>query len=104
VTRSKDGDKTWSKSAQIDVSDIGWGSPFGKILTLPDSHMLMAVYGGPVRASGAKLPDTDNSYLYRSTDNGKTWKRFATLGRNGFNETALVRLASGKFLAAMRTH
>jgi hypothetical protein len=103
VTRSKDGGKTWSKSTQIDVSDIGWGSPYGKMVTLPDGAMLMAVYGGPVRASGEKVPESDNSYLYRSADNGKTWKRFATVGRKGFNETALVRLASGKFLAAMRT-
>jgi hypothetical protein len=103
VTRSADGGKTWSESAQIDVPDIGWGSPYGRILTLPDGAMLMAVYGGPVRKPGEKAPDDDYSYLYRSTDLGKTWKRFATPGRKGFNETALVRLASGKLLAAMRT-
>jgi hypothetical protein len=103
VTRSADGGKTWSASAPIDVSDIGWGSPYGKILTLPDGALLMAVYGGPVRAAGAPAGDVNSSYLYRSTDNGATWKRFATPGPKRFNETALVRLASGKLLAAMRT-
>jgi hypothetical protein len=103
VTRSEDGGKTWGEPDSIDVSDIGWGSPFGKILTLADGTMLMAVYGGPVRAPGQKVADSDNSYLYRSTDNGKTWKRYATIGSKGFNETGLVRLASGKLLAAMRS-
>jgi hypothetical protein len=106
VTRSQDDGKTWSESRPIDVSDIGWGSPFGKMLTLADGTMLLAIYGGPVRASGEKAPDTiedkdNHSYLYRSTDNGKTWKRYATIAHR-FNETALVRLASGKLLAAMR--
>jgi hypothetical protein len=103
VTRSQDGGKTWSESAQIDVSDIGWGSPYGRILTLPDGTMLMPVYGGPVRRPGEKAEDSDHGYLYRSTDDGKTWKRYATPGPGRFNETALVRLASGKLLAAMRT-
>ncbi len=103
VTRSEDGGNTWSQSIPIDVSDIGWGSPYGKILTLKDGTMLMALYGGPVRAPGEKAPDTDNSYLYSSTDHGKTWKRYATPGPKRFNETALLRLASGKLLAAMRS-
>lgn len=83
--------------------DIGWGSPYGKILTLADGTMLMALYGGPIRASGEKVADSDNSYLYRSSDSGKTWKRYATVGSKGFNETALVFLTSGKLLAAMRS-
>jgi photosystem II stability/assembly factor-like uncharacterized protein len=103
VTRSRDGGKTWSESSQIDVSDIAWGSPYGKILTQPDGTMLLALYGGPVRTPGQKVADSDNSYLYRSTDNGRTWKRYATIGASRFNETALLRLASGKLLAAMRS-
>jgi hypothetical protein len=104
VTRSQDSGKTWSEPEEIDVSDIGWGSPFGKILTLPDSSMLMNVYGGPARRPGDKVASAeDNSYLYRSTDQGRTWKRYAQPGPRRFNETALVRLPSGTILAAMRT-
>jgi hypothetical protein len=103
VIRSEDGGKTWGESLPIDVSDIGWGSPYGKILTMSDGAVLLAMYGGPVRAPGEKVADSDNSYLYRSTDNGKTWKRYATISPKGFNETALVRLASGKLRAAMRS-
>jgi hypothetical protein len=103
VTRSSDGGKTWSDSTEVDVADIGWGSPYGRILTLADGSMLMPIYGGAIRKPGEQAPDTDNSYLYRSSDNGKTWQRFSTPGPKRFNETAIVRLASGKLLAAMRT-
>jgi hypothetical protein len=103
VTRSADGGKTWSEPAEIDVADIGYGSPYGKILTMPDGPMLMNVYGGPVQEPGKNIPSPDNSYLYRSEDHGKTWKRFANPGKDRFNETGLVRLKSGTILAAMRT-
>lgn len=106
VTRSGDGGKTWTEPKEIDVSDIGWGSPFGKILTLPDGTLLMAVYGGPVQRPGQKKTTRreDHSYIYRSTDNGKSWTRFSECSRGAqFNETALLRLPSGKILAAMRS-
>ena len=105
VTRSADGGKTWSEPTELDVSGIGWGSPYGKILTLPDGTLLMAIYGGPQRRPGAKAARReDHSYLYRSTDNGKTWTRYAECSSGAqFNETALVRLPSGRLLAAMRS-
>lgn len=108
VTRSRDGGQTWEDPRPIDVSDISWGSPYGKILTMPDGSLWMAIYGGPIRRPGDPLSLTtgpNRSYLYQSTDHGKTWRRFAgPIGgqRRQFNETALVRLPSGKLLAAMR--
>ena len=105
VTHSTDGGKTWSEATELDVSDIGWGSPYGKMLSMPDGAILMAVYGGPVRPAGQQgAKREDHSYLYRSTDHGKSWSRCAECSRGGqFNETALVRLPSGKILAAMRS-
>jgi len=108
VTRSGDGGRTWEEPRQIDVSDISWGSPYGKMLRLSDGSLLMAVYGGPVRRP--EEPSTlttgpNHSYLYRSTDQGRTWARYAgPIGgtQRQFSETALVRLSSGKLLAAMR--
>jgi hypothetical protein len=104
VTRCRDDGKTWSEPAEIDVSDIDWGSPYGKILTLPDGSMLMNIYGERVRRPGKRVTGSEeHSYLYRSTDNGQTWKRYSHPGAKRFNETGLVRLPSGTLLAAMRT-
>lgn len=104
VTRFKVGGKTWSPPIQIDVSDVGWGSPYGRILTLADGTMLMNVYAGPVRKADEKIArESENSYVYRSSDNGETWKRFSAPGLNGYNETALLKTGPGTLLAAMRT-
>jgi hypothetical protein len=103
VTRSPDGGKTWDTPIDIDVSDLDYGSPYGKILTMPDGGMLMAVYGSAVGGGGRRGREEDYSYLYRSTDNGRTWSRFSTVGAERFNETGLLRLESGDLLAAMRT-
>ena len=94
ITRSQDGGRTWSKPVQIEIPDFIHMSPFGRMLTLPDGSMLMNVYGGSERGK-------DQSDLYRSTDHGTTWKKYSSLGQQ-FNETALLRLPSGRILAAMR--
>ncbi len=113
VTLSSDGGKSWQEPVQIDVSEIGWGSPYGRILTLPDGAMLMPIYGLEVRPAGQKSPrrrdgmpgDSNHSYLFRSTDNGKTWKRWSEIGdgKMQLNETALLRLTAGKIIAAARS-
>ena len=113
VTLSPDGGKTWQKPLPIDVSEIGWGSPYGRISTQPDGSMLMPIYGLEVRPSGQKSPprpdgapgDQNHSYLFRSTDNGKSWKRWSEVGdgKLQLNETAILRLPDGKIIAAVRS-
>jgi hypothetical protein len=108
VTRSGDGGQSWEQPRQIDVSDISWGSPYGKMLLQGDGSLLMAVYGGAVRRPEDPMLRTtgpNHSYLYRSTDHGRTWTRYAgPIGgtQRQFSETGLVRLASGKRCAAAR--
>ena len=64
----------------------------------------MNAYGGPERPPRNKsAPETENSYVYRSTDHGLTWRRYATAGPGRFNETALCRATDGRILAALRT-
>jgi hypothetical protein len=67
--------------------------------------MLMAVYGGPQQSPGPRSKRReDHSYIYRSTDHGRSWRRYAECpSGQQFNETALLRLSSGKILAAMRS-
>lgn len=103
VVRSSDGGKTWGKPIDIDVSDMDYGSPYGKIITMPDGAMLMPVYGSAVNGGGQRGRKSDYSYLYRSADNGQTWSRYSIIGAERFNETGVIRLASGEMLAAMRT-
>ncbi|HEY5315781.1 MAG TPA: family 16 glycoside hydrolase [Pirellulales bacterium] len=113
VTRSIDGGQSWQQPTQIDVSDIGLGSPYGRIVTMPDGAMLMAIYGGTARhgdtgaGDGRPLdPYRNHSYVYRSTDNGRSWSRIAEIGDNRLqqlNETSLLLLPGGKLLAAVRS-
>jgi hypothetical protein len=106
VTRSQDGGKTWSQPAAIDCSDIGIGSPYGRMVTLPKDTMLMAIYGNQIRAAGEQVGgDTLHSYVYSSNDGGQTWKRLSEIGdgKTQLNETSLLRLPDGKILAVART-
>ena len=105
VTRSSDGGKTWEEPRQIDVSDIFLGSPYGRILTLPDGTMLMAIYGYGIRNPGEKGGTRHHSYVYESRDDGRNWKRISEIGdgRQQLNETSLLRLPDGRLLAAIRS-
>lgn len=105
ITRSTDGGRTWQPPAQIEVSDIALGSPYGRILTLPDRSMLLALYGGGPGPDGKPSIARNHSYVYRSTDDGRTWKRLAEIGDPALqlNETSLARLPSGMLLAACRS-
>jgi len=103
VTRSGDGGKTWSTPTQIDVSDIGWASPFGRIITRLDGMMFANFYGGAIKTADQAAPKSSFSYLYRSTDQGRTWKRYSTISPPGFDETGLIVLPSGRWLAGLRS-
>ena len=79
VTRSSDNGRSWSAPVAIDVTDIGFGSPYGRIATLADGSMLMALYGGAIGGGPFTPKRTEHSYVYRSTDHGQTWKRLSEL-------------------------
>lgn len=93
-TCSDDEGQTWSPVKPLTCSPLPYGSPFGKIVTLPDGRMLLPVYQWDERLRYA-------SYLFSSNDNGKTWCE-PTLIANDHNETALAVLPDGTILAVMR--
>jgi hypothetical protein len=105
VTRSEDGGKTWQPPTPIDCAAIGFGSPYGRMVTLPDGSMLMAIYGDVVGSKGEMKARRETSHVYRSTDDGRTWSRLSQIGsgKTQLNETALLRTRSGRLIAAVRS-
>jgi len=94
---STDGGKTWTEPRRLDVSPAAYGSPYGKIVTLKDGTLLMAVY-----CWGGKEKARVTSRLFRSTDNGRTWGDTSLIAEN-HNETSLLALPDGRLLAFMRS-
>lgn len=98
---SRDNGKTWSKPVRdVTIHNFyagkGHVSPYGKIIQLPDGTVVMAVYFEFFDARG------NQSYIFTSKDNGKTWGNPVLLGEH-FNETGIQRLKDGRLLAAMRS-
>ena len=95
---STDGGKTWTDPVQgpknLISAGIG-GASFGGIV-LPDGELLlpMFVVGGGERGNA--------SYVWRSRDGGHTFYEKNVIAAGGYNETTLLRLPSGKLLAAVR--
>jgi len=96
ISRSSDGGKTWS----IDKTGFPTGpdgkvlNPFGDIVVGKDGELRAAVYGD-TNAVGA--------LVFRSRDNGRTWTDPVRISRNKrSNETALLHLGGGLWLAAAR--
>jgi hypothetical protein len=98
LTRSSDGGRTWSSPYALSYAALNGGSPYGKMITMPDGEMLMNVYGAPHAGEGGSL---DVSYVLRSRDGGLTWGEPSVVAE-GFNETGLARLPGGELLAALR--
>ena len=98
ICRSTNGGKTWSvdkRSFPTHIPDGYKCVPFGDIISGSDGKLRVAVYSS---AKGG-----NRVYLYRSPDDGKTWGNPVPLDRKAArNETALLHLGKGKWLAAAR--
>jgi hypothetical protein len=106
VTRSSDSGKTWSRPALVNVSPYDDGSPYGKMVLMPDGTLLMNIYCWYWPGTGGVPKPEDKqgwwSLVFRSRDGGKTWGDASLIAR-GFNETALLLLPDGRLLAMMRS-
>ena len=99
--------------------------PFGKtfwpvrgLIELDDGNLLMTMYGwnqgDQIRESNPMFPIEDQAYKTRviavcSTDRGRSWSYHSTvcahpeMGREGANESTLVKLPTGDLFAPLRT-
>ena len=105
---SSDNGVTWSEKKPLYHGPIKLGSPYGKIVLLPDGTALMPVYGdyNPQYTGALQIPEgTKNiSGILRSKDNGNTWGDFSIISATDHNETALLVMPDGKIVAMMRTY
>jgi hypothetical protein len=104
---SGDGGLTWSEPVDLVHPFGNGGSPYGRIVTLPDGTALMSVYGGPrdenrglFTVGPSKFTDAVGFLVSR--DDGRTWGDFHPIAR-GYNETTLLPLPSGEILAFARS-
>lgn len=99
ICRSRDGGKTWSvdKSGMPEQTPASTPViPFGDIVPGQDGNLRTIAYG--------ERGDVHQTFVYRSRDDGKSWGEPVAIDQNGQrNETALIHLGNGRWLAAART-
>ena len=112
VVRSVDGGKTWQPWSRIaDRSPFSSAGGNQNCMTeLADGTILWPTRLGPARSEREQRgpekkpwrgPAHWTTYVYRSTDGGRSWKEKALLQTWG-TETNLLELAPGRLLAAIR--
>jgi sialidase-1 len=94
LTLSEDNGQTWLPPRSLKVSPLAYGSPYGKIVSLPDGTLLLPVYQWDEE-------QRYGSYILRSRDGGWNWDE-PTLIAEGHNEAALTVLPDGTLLAVVR--
>ena len=99
ASRSSDGGRSWTISEKFpDGADGMTLVPFGNVETGADGALRVAAYSYNTTVS----PRMDVCYTAVSHDNGATWKLGSVIGRPAANETDIVHLGGGKWLAAAR--
>lgn len=89
ITRSHDAGLTWEKPFALGLEPLRSGSPFGKIVSLADGVLLMAIY------------HPDGSFVVRSHDDGLHWTEPVLIAAKK-NETGLMVLPDGSVIAVLR--
>jgi hypothetical protein len=96
ITRSLDQGMTWSVPVVQPGFDELVGSPYGRVITLPDGSIGWNLY--KMNDSGDWAP---GAYLVVSHDDGVSWERPRLIAPDR-NETALRALPNGELIAGTR--
>jgi ketosteroid isomerase-like protein len=101
VSRSNDGGRTWRDVGEFPPAPEPGREliPFGKIERGDDGVIRIAAYSF---ARGLPGPRVDVGYIVSSWDDATTWHITAKIGEPEVNETDLLHLGGGRWLAAAR--
>ncbi len=111
ASRSRDGGKTWTRTDSFSLpAGVDFLIPFGDIVQLPGQTLAASFYYDNSLTAVATGPRpvpkvrAGTAYVVYSRDDGRSWGDAAVLGKDNFNETALLRLSPDRWLAAARTY
>ena len=98
VCRSRDGGRTWDHADTVThpVETDRWFIPFGDITEGPQGLAVPFYSASP---DGKR----NTAWILRSTDDGQTWGSGSMIAADDFNETDILHLGEGRWLAACRT-
>ena len=110
VIRSEDRGRSWDGPVKIDKQGFGSaGNNSNRMTELPDGTVLWPVRLGMTASQMAEIPPytvkdlltVNGNYVVRSSDQGRNWVDPAPMP-DGSDEATLLRLQSGRIIAAIR--
>ncbi len=97
VCRSADGGRSWERTETVTMPDgMPPLIPFGDIVRSSDGTLGVSFYSWHDRQK-------NTAYFLRSRDDGRTWGEPGIIEAEDYNETDLLCLDAGRWLAAVRT-
>ncbi|MBL8177726.1 MAG: exo-alpha-sialidase [Bryobacterales bacterium] len=109
ISRSTDGGKTWDRSGKLSApAGIQHLIAFGNVVAMGGKRLAAPLYAGRRSAEENRTgklrlyPTLNDSYLFFSEDDGRTWGDPVLIGADKYNETAVLRLRANRWLAAAR--
>jgi len=114
VARSADGGMSWDRAETVRLpAGVDYLIPFGDIVQLPGRRLAASFYhdrrysgfhGGPPQPLRPMQAEASgDAYVLFSGDDGRSWGDAVLLGKNDYNETALLAVGGARLLAAART-
>jgi hypothetical protein len=98
ICRSSDQARTWRRTGELPgLPERGTLIPFGRIVIAGDGTLRAAVYASDKHHDEKRTA----VYMLVSRDDGVTWQVLSKIAESG-NETALLPLAQGRWLALSR--